>query len=108
MYKNRIEGVSVGRAGLSPRSPYPSSTRSVDSATVRGRRLFLPREICSVSRRRLGPSGGGLTAGQKSAEGIVGFAVGEASEALRKPEGGETDRPGRTREHEGPNRRKDE
>ena len=83
MDKNRIEGVNVGRAALSPRSPYPSSTRSVDSATVHGRRLNLPREICSVSRRRLREPRGERTAGQKSAEGIVGSAVGKASEALQ-------------------------
>lgn len=35
----------------------------------------------SLQRRRL-PKGG-LTAGQKSAEGIVGHAVGKASEALQ-------------------------
>ena len=44
--------------------------------------LNLPQEICSVSLRRLRLSKGGLTAGQKSAEGILGQAVGKASEAL--------------------------
>ena len=38
-----------------------------------------------------------LTAEQKSAEGIVGHVVGKASEALRKPKGGATDRPSRER-----------
>ena len=52
MDKNRIGGVSVGRAGKWPRSPYPSRTRSVDSAVVRWRRSNLPREICAVSRER--------------------------------------------------------
>src|SRR6266496_1273410 len=51
MDKNRIQGASVGRAGNVLRSPYPSRTRSVDPATVHGRRLNLPREICSVSHR---------------------------------------------------------
>src|SRR5216684_993041 len=83
MDKNRIQGASTGRAGNVPRSPYPSRVRSVDSATVRGRRLNLPQEICPVSLRRLGAPRGGLTAEQKSAEGIVGHAVGKASEALQ-------------------------
>ena len=42
-------------------------------------------------------SKGGLTAGQKSAEGILGHDVGKASEALRKPKGGAMDRPSRER-----------
>jgi hypothetical protein len=46
----------VGRAGHLPRSPYPSRTRSVDPATVHGKRLNLPREICSASLRRLIPT----------------------------------------------------
>ncbi len=49
----------------------------------------------SVKGLRL--SKGNLTAGQKSAEGIVGHDVGEASEALRKPKGGAMDRPSRER-----------
>ena len=49
MDKNRISGVSVGRAGNVSRSPYPSRTRSVDPATVHGRRLNLPRESASCS-----------------------------------------------------------
>jgi hypothetical protein len=47
MDKNRVQGVSIGRAGLLPRSPYPSRMRSVDPAAVHGRRLSLPQEICS-------------------------------------------------------------
>jgi len=83
MDKNRIQGVSTGRTGNVPWSPYPSKVRSVDSATVRRRRLSLPREICSVSPRRLGVPWGILIAAQKSAEGVVGHAVGKASEALQ-------------------------
>ena len=45
-----------------------------------------------MSLRRLRLSKGGLTAGQKSAEGILGHDVGKASEALRKPKGGAMDR----------------
>src|SRR6266436_4647876 len=97
MDKNRIKGVAAGRAGYLSRSPYPSRTANVDSAAVHGRRLSLPQEICSVSLRRLRLPGGSLTAEQKSAEGILGHAVDKASEALRKPKGGATDRPSRKR-----------
>ena len=83
MDKNRIQGASVGQAGDLPQSPYPSRMRSVDPATVYGRRLKLLQEICSVSLRRLSVPQGILTAGQKSAEGVVGRVVGKASEALR-------------------------
>src|ERR1700739_3500510 len=84
MDKNRIRGASARRAGNVSRSPYPSTARSVDPAAVHRRRLSLPREICRVSplRRRRRPRGR-LTAGQKSAEGVVGQAVGKASEALQ-------------------------
>src|ERR1700761_8468210 len=95
MDKNRLQGVSVGRAGNLPRSPYPSKARSVDPAAAHGRRLSLPQEICSASVNGLRLSKGGLTAGQKSAEGIVGHDVGKASEALHEPKGGVTDRPSR-------------
>src|SRR5580704_906204 len=97
MDKNRVQGVSVGRAGNLPRSPYPSKMRSVDPAAVHGRRLSLPQEICSVSLRRLRLPKGGLIAGQKSAEGILGHVVGKASEALRCRKAESTDRPNRKR-----------
>src|SRR5215472_9260998 len=83
MDKNRISGASAGRAGNVLRSPYPSRMRSVDPATVHGRRLSLPQEICLVSRERLRWSRGNLTARQKSAEGVVGHDVGKAIEALQ-------------------------
>jgi len=84
MDKNRIGGASAGRAGNVSQSPYPSTTRSVDPAAVHRRRLSLPREICRVSPlRRLRRPRGRLTARQKSAEGVVGPAVGKASEALQ-------------------------
>jgi hypothetical protein len=84
MDKNRIRGVSAGRAGNVSRSPYPSRARSVDPAVVHRRRLSLPREICFVSlRKRLRRPRDRLTARQKSAEGVVGPAVGKASEALQ-------------------------
>ena len=88
MDKNRVQGVSVGRAGNLPQSPYPSRMRNVDSAAVHRRRLNLPQEICSVSLRRLRLPKGSLTAEQKSAEGILGYAVGKASEALQCRKGG--------------------
>jgi hypothetical protein len=97
MDKNQILGASAGRAGNLPQNPFPSRVRSVDSAAVHRRRLSLPQEICSVSLRRLRLSKGGLTAGQKSAAGIVGHDVGKDSEALRKPKGGAMDRPSRER-----------
>ena len=50
-----------------------------------------------MSPRRLRRSKGSLTAGQKSAEGILGHDVGKASEALQKPKGGAMDRPSRER-----------
>src|ERR1700737_1981377 len=76
MDKNRIQGASVGRAGHLPRSPYPSRMRSVDPATVHGRRLSLPQEICSVSLRRLRMPKGVLPGGQKSAGGAGGGLCG--------------------------------
>jgi hypothetical protein len=97
MDKNRIQGVSVGRAGDLPRSPYPSKMRSVDPAAAHRRQLNLPQEICSASRRRLRWPKGRLTAEQKSAEGIVGHAVGEAREALQRRKAESTDRLSRER-----------
>src|SRR6201981_3847918 len=97
MDKKRVQGASIGRAGHLPRSPYPSRVRSVDPAIVYGRRLNLLLEICSVSLRRLRAPRGGLTAEQKSADGILGRAVGKASEALRRRKGEPTDMPSRER-----------
>ena len=97
MDKNRIQGVSVGRAGNLSRSPYPSRMRNVDSATVHRRQLNLPQEICFVLRKRLRLPEGSLIAGQKSAEGIVGRVVGKASEALPGRKAESTDRPSRER-----------
>ena len=83
MDKNRIGGARAGRAGDLPQRPYPSRVRRADPATVHGRRLHLPQEIYVVSPRRLRPSGDGLTAAQKSAEGVAGPDVGEARDALQ-------------------------
>jgi hypothetical protein len=97
MEKNRIKGVSVGRAGNLSRSPYPSRMRNVDSAAVHRRRLNLPQEICSVSRKRLRLPKGGLAASHRLAEGILGHAVGKASEALPGRKAESTDRLNRER-----------
>src|SRR5450755_1067422 len=97
MDKNRIQGVSVGRAGNLPQSPYPSRMRNVDSATVHRRQLNLPQEICFMSLWRLRWPKGDLTAEQKSAEGILGCIVGRASEALQRRKAESTDRPSRKR-----------
>jgi hypothetical protein len=97
MDKNRIQGVSVGRAGDLLRSPYPSKMRNVDPAAVHGRRLSLPQEVCAASLRRLRPSKGGLITGQKSAEGILGYVVGKVSEALQRRKTETTDRLSRKR-----------
>ena len=51
----------------------------------------------SCVREGLKLSRGNLTAGQKSAEGVLGYVVGEVSEALRLPKGGAMDRPSRER-----------
>jgi hypothetical protein len=50
-----------------------------------------------VSRQRLRWPKGGLTAEQKSAEGIVGYVVGKASEALQRRKAESTDRLSRKR-----------
>jgi hypothetical protein len=39
----------VGRAGKQSQSPYPSRTRAVNPASVRGKLLDLPQEICPTS-----------------------------------------------------------
>jgi hypothetical protein len=51
----------------------------------------------SCVRNGLRLSRGSLTAGQKSAEGIVGHVVGKVSEALRNRKVESTDRPSRER-----------
>jgi hypothetical protein len=50
-----------------------------------------------MSLRRLRAPRGGLTAGQKSAEGVVGHVVGKAIEALRRRKVESTDRLSRER-----------
>jgi hypothetical protein len=62
-------------------------------------RLIHDKSYCGAALvvERLRLSKGGLTPEQKSAEGILGHAVGEASEALRCRKAESTDRPGRER-----------
>jgi len=52
MYKNRIGGVSVGRAGNWSWSPYLSRTQSVNSVVARRKLVNLSRESCCMSRIR--------------------------------------------------------
>jgi len=79
------EAVMIGRASRTERSPYPSRITAVNPAGVRGRLSDLPREICRVSRLGLGWSQGHLSSRQKSAEGVVGQAIGRRPE--RSPQG---------------------
>ena len=84
MNKNRIRGASAGRAGNVSRSPYPSTARGVDPAVVAPKAIELtPGDLPRVVSGRLSRPRGRLTAGQKSADGIVGHDVGNASEALQ-------------------------
>ena len=56
-----------------------------------------PGDLFCVVGTRLRKPRGDLTAGQKSAEGVVGHVVGKASEALRNRKVESTDRPSRER-----------
>jgi len=82
MDKNRIQGVSVGRAG-NLREAHIHQVRERRSGDCAQKAIELTREICSVSLRRLRLPRGILTAEQKSAEGILGHDVGKAIEALQ-------------------------
>jgi len=69
------------RGNVSAKVHIHQRCKGVDSATVRGRRLSLPQR--SVPCRFATENAQGiLTAGQKSAEGVLGYVVGKASEAL--------------------------
>ena len=56
-----------------------------------------PGDLSCVVATRLREPKGDLTAGQKSAEGVLGYVVGRASEALRCRKAESTDRPRRKR-----------
>ena len=79
------EAAVIGRASSTERSPYPSRIIAVNLAGARGRLSDLPREICRVSRQGLGWLQSHLTARQKSAEGVIGQAIGRRPE--RSPRG---------------------
>src|SRR6266403_846170 len=64
MDKNRVQGASVGRAGDLPRSPYPSRMRSVDPATVHGKRLNIQLRLDFSSA----PTGEARQAGREDIE----------------------------------------
>ena len=83
MNKNRIRGASAGRAGLLLRSPQliKGAERKFGDCARKASELT-SGDLSGVAQATERPERE-LTAGQKSAEGIVGFAVGEASEALR-------------------------
>ena len=73
------EAARVGRADDLPRSPYPSKARGCRSGGSAAKAV----ELTSGGLRRVPVTGlkgprGPLTPAQKSAEGIVGRAVGEA------------------------------
>jgi hypothetical protein len=72
MYKNRIRGVSAGRTGNSPQSPYPSKAQSVNSGGCARKVVELTSgDLFCVPDSGLGEPRGDPTAGQKSAEGKV-------------------------------------
>ncbi len=84
MNKNRIRGASAGRAGNESRSPYSikGAKRRSGGCALKAIELT-PGDLSRVVRKATEGSRGHLTAEQKSAEGIVGHDVGEASEALQ-------------------------
>jgi hypothetical protein len=73
------EAARVGRADDLPRSPYPSKARGCRSGGCAGKAIELTSgDLRRVSETRLRRPRGTLNPAQKSAEGIVGRAVGEA------------------------------
>ena len=78
--RNRMRGTKGGRAGVWPRNPYRSTPGSVDAVVVQERWNDLSQEVCRTTRRRsrLSAPRGGLTARQKSAQGIVAKKTGKA------------------------------
>ena len=73
------EAARVGRADDLPRSPHPSRARGCRSGGCAVKAVELTSgDLRRVSETRLRGPQGPLTPAQKSAEGIVGRAVGEA------------------------------
>jgi hypothetical protein len=85
MNKNRIRGASAGRAGNESRKSISIKGAKRRSGGCAPKAIELtPGDLSRVAARRLRWPRGRLTAWQKSAEGIVGQAVGKASEALQR------------------------
>ena len=84
MNKNRIRGASAGRAGnvIAKSISIKGAKRRSGGCAPKAIELT-PGDLLRVAHGRLRGPRGRLTAGQKSAEGIVGQAVGKASEALQ-------------------------
>ena len=76
MDKNQIRGVRAGRASMKSRSPYPSRAPNVNLAGACGQRSNVSREICAVSAYGTERAAKRVIATQKSAEDVVGAAVG--------------------------------
>ena len=95
MDKNRIQGASVGRAGNLPQSPWLRSRHCFAAISIKDAK----RRFGGCAQKATELTSGDLlcvasatetaerwfAAGQKSAEGILGYAVGKASEALQCP-----------------------
>ena len=86
----RVDGQEPDRRRASrPSGRLTAKAISIKGATrrsgdcARKAAALTPGDLCRVAGGRLRSSGGGLTAAQKSAEGVVGPDVGEAREALQ-------------------------
>ena len=82
--RNWIGGIPGRTSGQRVAKSISIKGRAVDPAGARGRRLNLPGEACVKFRNlELREPQGDLTVMQESAEGVLGDAVGKASEALQ-------------------------
>jgi len=97
MDKNRILGPASDERATYREVPHPSRARSVDPAGCEQKTAELtPGDLLRVaSATEL--SKGGLTAGQKSAEGILGHDVGKGSEHSESRKAEQMDRLSRER-----------
>jgi len=85
MDKNRIQGASAGRAGnVSRKSISIKGAKRRSGGCAPKANELTPGDLPRVASGRLRRPRGRLTAEQKSAEGVVGQAVGKASEALQR------------------------
>jgi len=85
MDKNRIIRRQRRTSEHLPRSHLHQIAKRRSAGLWKQKTAELTPEIAPCPLQRLRLSKGGLTAGQKSAEGILGHDVGKASEALREP-----------------------